>query len=149
MRDAARHWPSPTGGYDYAGRAADAGDVEGDDAEGDKETAIDLLLEHLCTLFYRHRWSLKHAFEYFDANSDGVLTCGRVLDGPQGALDDGPPELGREGRGSTILAIRDFLLLLRVELPRVGVAGRGCGTASCCPGCHPRPSRRWQSAGSR
>ena len=21
-----------------------------------------------------HRWSLKHAFEYFDANSDGVLT---------------------------------------------------------------------------
>jgi protein phosphatase len=41
---------------------------------GDNETAIDLLLEHLCTLFYRHRWSLKHAFEYFDANSDGVLT---------------------------------------------------------------------------
>ena len=36
--------------------------------------AIDLLLEHLCSLFYRHRWSLKHAFEYFDANSDGVLT---------------------------------------------------------------------------
>ena len=36
--------------------------------------AIDMLLEHLCTLFYRHRWSLKHAFEYFDANGDGVLT---------------------------------------------------------------------------
>ena len=33
-----------------------------------------MLLEHLCTLFYRHRWSLKHAFEYFDANGDGVLT---------------------------------------------------------------------------
>ena len=36
--------------------------------------AIDTLLEHLCSLFYRHRWSLKRAFEYFDANGDGVLT---------------------------------------------------------------------------
>jgi len=36
--------------------------------------AIDMLLEHLCSFFYRHRWSLKHAFEYFDANADGVLT---------------------------------------------------------------------------
>ena len=31
--------------------------------------AIDMLLEHLCTLFYRHRWSLKHAFEYFDVRA--------------------------------------------------------------------------------
>jgi len=36
--------------------------------------AIEELLEHLCALFYRHRWSLKHAFEYFDANGDGVLS---------------------------------------------------------------------------
>ena len=36
--------------------------------------AIEDLLEHLCALFYRHRWSLKHAFEYFDANGDGVLS---------------------------------------------------------------------------
>jgi len=32
------------------------------------------LLEHLCALFYRHRWTLQHAFEYFDKNGDGVLT---------------------------------------------------------------------------
>jgi len=36
--------------------------------------AVEELLEHLCALFYRHRWSLKHAFEYFDANGDGVLS---------------------------------------------------------------------------
>jgi len=32
------------------------------------------LLEHLCALFYRHRWTLQHAFEFFDKNGDGVLT---------------------------------------------------------------------------
>ena len=37
-------------------------------------SAVEELLEHLCALFYRHRWSLKHAFEYFDANGDGVLS---------------------------------------------------------------------------
>ena len=31
--------------------------------EPDATEAIDMLLEHLCSLFYRHRWSLKHAFE--------------------------------------------------------------------------------------
>jgi len=36
--------------------------------------AINMLLEHLCSFFYRHRWSLRHAFEYFDADKDGVLT---------------------------------------------------------------------------
>lgn len=38
------------------------------------EPLVDKLLEHLCSVFYRHRWSLKHAFEYFDANNDGVLS---------------------------------------------------------------------------
>lgn len=60
-------------GSDGPGGALEDG--HGPSAGHDKEaTAIDRLLEHLCSLFYRHRWSLKHAFEYFDANSDGVLT---------------------------------------------------------------------------
>jgi len=32
------------------------------------------MMEQLCSLFYQHRWSLQRAFEYFDANGDGVLT---------------------------------------------------------------------------
>jgi len=51
------------------------GPSNGPFAKQEKEGgSVEDLLEHLCALFYRHRWSLKHAFEYFDANSDGVLT---------------------------------------------------------------------------
>ena len=32
------------------------------------------IMEQLCSLLHAHRWSLKRAFEYFDANGDGVLT---------------------------------------------------------------------------
>ncbi|EOD27474.1 hypothetical protein EMIHUDRAFT_468865 [Emiliania huxleyi CCMP1516] len=35
---------------------------------------ISQMMEQLCSLFYQHRWSLQRAFEYFDANGDGVLT---------------------------------------------------------------------------
>ena len=53
---------------------ADAPELEPSPPSGAATDAIEMLLEHLCSLFYRHRWSLKHAFEYFDANGDGVLT---------------------------------------------------------------------------
>ena len=32
------------------------------------------IMEQLCSLLHAHRWSLKRAFEYFDANGDGVLS---------------------------------------------------------------------------
>ena len=32
------------------------------------------MMEHLCVVFFQHRWSLQRAFEYFDANGDGVLS---------------------------------------------------------------------------
>lgn len=34
--------------------------------------AIDMLLEHLCSFFYRHRWSLKHAFEVRPARPGAI-----------------------------------------------------------------------------
>ncbi|KAL1527253.1 hypothetical protein AB1Y20_015929 [Prymnesium parvum] len=37
-------------------------------------TALNQIVESLCTFFYRHRWTLKHAFEYFDADGDGVVS---------------------------------------------------------------------------
>ena len=54
--------------------AATHPELEPSPPSGAATDAIEMLLEHLCSLFYRHRWSLKHAFEYFDANGDGVLT---------------------------------------------------------------------------
>ena len=35
---------------------------------------VEQIMEQLCSLLHAHRWSLKRAFEYFDANGDGVLT---------------------------------------------------------------------------
>ena len=35
---------------------------------------VDQIMEQLCLLLHAHRWSLKRAFEYFDANGDGVLS---------------------------------------------------------------------------
>jgi len=35
---------------------------------------LDQLVERLCSFFYRHRWTLQHAFEFFDTNGDGVVS---------------------------------------------------------------------------
>ena len=35
---------------------------------------VDQIMEQLCSLLHAHRWSLKRAFEYFDADGDGVLS---------------------------------------------------------------------------
>lgn len=35
---------------------------------------IDQIMEQLCWLLHAHHWSLKRAFDYFDANGDGVLS---------------------------------------------------------------------------
>ena len=35
---------------------------------------VDQIMEQLCLLLHAHRWSLKRAFEYFDADGDGVLS---------------------------------------------------------------------------
>ncbi len=35
---------------------------------------IDQIVEQLCSLLHAHHWSLKRAFDYFDANGDGVLS---------------------------------------------------------------------------
>jgi hypothetical protein len=37
--------------------------------------AINMLLEHLCSFFYRHRWSLRHAFEVRAAPFGQPLPC--------------------------------------------------------------------------
>mmetsp|Transcript_20017 Transcript_20017/g.59741 ORF Transcript_20017/g.59741 Transcript_20017/m.59741 type:complete len:177 (-) Transcript_20017:125-655(-) len=44
------------------------------DSESLGLSLISQMMEQLCSLFYQHRWSLQRAFEYFDANGDGVLT---------------------------------------------------------------------------
>ena len=87
--------------FRIGGRApADAGDSAPPAASVATE-AIDVLLEHLCSLFYRHRWSLKHAFEYFDANGDGVLTPEEFSTALAAlsslALDDGDGEAAADG----------------------------------------------------
>jgi len=55
---------------------------------------ISELMEHLCLVFFQNRWSLQYAFEYFDANGDGVLSLQefktalealRSLPAPEGA----------------------------------------------------------------
>ena len=50
--------------------------VEGDfsSAETAPVNVLDELVGNLCSFFYRHRWTLKSAFEYFDANGDGAVS---------------------------------------------------------------------------
>ena len=65
-----------------AAGAATAEDAEGGMQQGGARTEpadspvalIDQLVENLCTFFYRHRWTLKHAFEFFDTDGDGVVS---------------------------------------------------------------------------
>lgn len=53
-------------------------------------TVVEQLMEQLCALFYQHRWSLKRAFDYFDANGDGVLSPHEFKAAVQGlsSMDD-------------------------------------------------------------
>ena len=59
---------------------ADAPELEPSPPSGAATDAIEMLLEHLCSLFYRHRWSLKHAFEYFRREWRRRSDTGGVLD---------------------------------------------------------------------